>query len=209
MKTRNPIHFAAILTATTVLMILTACKPAADTPDTADQPAPQGEPADLILKNAYVYTVDSERNVAEAVAIWDDTIVFVGSNAEVDPRPIARIDEAKVISLKENREGFRFVFKLVNLIGEPIAGNVAIIAALRPPHQPRFVSFPSMKLTDGMPVKLRKSVGYSISYFKEVTGRFYFPFSYSESFRILIYDRDEELVLDSTFLAEDVTVHGL
>ena len=117
--------------------------------------------------------------------------IRVGSNAEVDPRPLARIDEAKVSSLEENREGFRFVFKLVNLIGEPIAGNVAIIAALRPPHQPRFVSFPSMKLNDGMPVKLRKSVGYSIRYFKEVTGRFYFPFSYSESFRILIYDRDE------------------
>ena len=135
--------------------------------------------------------------------------IRVGSNAEVDPRPIARIDEAKVSSLKENREGFRFVFKLVNLISEPIAGNVAIIAALRPPHQPRFVSFPSMKLNDGMPVKLRKSVGYSIRYFKEVTGRFYFPFSHSESFRILIYDRDEELVLDSTFLAKDVAVHGL
>jgi hypothetical protein len=135
--------------------------------------------------------------------------IRVGSNAEVDPRPIARIDEAKVSSLEENREGFQFVFKLVNLIGEPIAGNVAIIATLRPPHQPRFVSFPSMKLNDGMPVKLRKSVGYSIRYFKEVTGRFYFPFSHSESFRILIYDRDEEVVLDSTLLAKDVAVHGL
>jgi len=135
--------------------------------------------------------------------------IRIGSNAEVDPRPIARIDEAKVSSLEEKREGFRFAFKLYNLVDEPIAGNVAIIAALRPPHQPRFVSFPSMKLTDGMPVKLRKSVGYSIRYFKEVTGRFYFPFSYSESFRILIYDRDEELVLDSTFLAKDVAVHGL
>ncbi len=135
--------------------------------------------------------------------------IQIGGNAEVDPRPIARIDEAKASSLEEEREGFRFAFKLVNLIGEPIAGNVAIIAALRPPHQPRFVSFPSMKLTDGMPVKLRKSVGYSIHYFKEVIGRFYFPFSYSESFRVLIYDRDEELVLDYTFLAEDVAVHGL
>jgi hypothetical protein len=135
--------------------------------------------------------------------------IQIGSNAEVDPRPIARIDEAKVSSLEENRAGFRFAFKLVNLIGEPMAGNVAIIASLRPPHQPRFVSFPSMKLADGMPVKLRKSVGYSIRYFKEITGRFYFPFSYSESFRVLIYDRDEELVLDYTFLAEDVAVHGL
>ncbi len=134
--------------------------------------------------------------------------IQIGGKAEVDPRPIARIDAAKVSSLEEEREGFRLAFKLVNLIGEPIAGNVAIIASLRPPHKPRFVSFPSMKLTDGMPVKLRKSVGYNIHYFKEVTGRFYFPFSYSESFRILIYDRDEELVLDTTFLAEDVAVHG-
>jgi hypothetical protein len=135
--------------------------------------------------------------------------VRIGSNAEVDPRPIVKIDEATVSSLQEEREGFRFAFKLVNLIGEPLAGNVAIIASLKPPHQPRFVSFPSMQLADGMPVKLRKSVGYSIRYFKEITGKFYFPFSYSESFRVLIYDRDEELVLDSTLLAEDVAVHGL
>jgi len=135
--------------------------------------------------------------------------IQIGGKAEVDPRPIARIDEAKVSSLEEEREGFRFAFKLVNLIGEPIAGNVAIIASLRPPHQPRFVSFPSMQLADGMPVKLRKSVRYNISYFKQVTGKFYFPFSYSESFRVLVYNRDEELVLDTTFLAEDVAVHGL
>jgi hypothetical protein len=135
--------------------------------------------------------------------------IQVGRNAEVDHRPMVRIDEATVSSLEEAREGFRFAFKLVNLIGEPLAGNVAIIASLRPPHQPRFVSFPSMKLTDGMPVKLRKSVRYNIRYFKEVTGKFYFPFSHSESFRVLIYDQDEGLVLDSTFLAENVAVHGL
>ena len=135
--------------------------------------------------------------------------IRIGSNAEVDPRPIARIDEAKVSALEESREGFRFVFKLVNLIGEPIAGNAAIIAALRPPHQPRFVSFPSMRLTDGMPVKLRKSVAYSIRYFKEMSGRFYFPFSHSDSFRILVYNRDVELILDSTLVAEDVTANGV
>lgn len=156
-----------------------------------------------------VAVVKKEEEEKERVSEPPVPEIRVGSNAEVDPRPIARIDEAKVSSLEGDREGFRFGFKLVNLIGEPIAGNVAIIAALRPPHQPRFVSFPSMKLNDGMPVKLRKSVGYSIRYFKEVTGRFYFPFSYSESFRILIYDRDEELVLDSTILAKDVPVHGL
>jgi hypothetical protein len=135
--------------------------------------------------------------------------IRIGSNAEVDPRPIVKIDEATVSSLQDARQGFQFAFKLVNLIGEPVAGNVAIIASLRPPHQPRFVSFPSMQLADGMPVKLRKSVGYSIRYFKEITGKFYFPFSYSESFRVLIYDRDEELVLNSTLRAEDVDVHGL
>jgi hypothetical protein len=107
--------------------------------------------------------------------------IQVGRNAEVDPRPMVRIDEATVSFLEEAREGFRFAFKLVNLISEPLAGNVAIIASLRPPHQPRFVSFPSMKLTDGMPVKLRKSVRYNIRYFKKVTGRFYFPFSYSKT----------------------------
>lgn len=121
----------------------------------------------------------------------------------------AKIDDAKVARLEDAREGFRFDFKLVNLVGEPISGNVAIIASLRPPHQPRFVSFPSMQLVEGMPVKLRKSVGYNIRYFKYVTGRFYFPFDYSESFRILVYNQDEELILDATIPAEEVTGHRL
>lgn len=40
------------------------------------------EPADLLLVNGYVYTVDAQRSVAEAVAIRDGAIVFVGSTAE-------------------------------------------------------------------------------------------------------------------------------
>ena len=123
--------------------------------------------------------------------------------------PAAKIDDAKATSLEEDREGFRLDFKLVNLIGEPISGNVAIIASLKPPHQPRFVAFPSMQLLDGMPVRLRKSVGFNIRYFKYVTGRFNFPFSHSESFRILVYNRDEEVILDSTLSAEDIAVYGL
>ena len=107
----------------------------------------------------------------------------------------AKIDDAKVSPLDDEREGFRFDFKLVNLVGEPISGNVAIIASLRPPHQPRFVSFPSMQLVEGMPLKLRKSVGFNIRYFKYVSGRFYFPFDYSETFRILVYNQDEELMV--------------
>ena len=123
--------------------------------------------------------------------------------------PVAKISDPMVDSLDGERAGFRLDFKLINLIGEPITGNVAIIASLRPPHQPRFVSFPSMQLADGMPVKLRKSVGFNIRYFKYITSRFYFPFSYSESFRILVYDRDSELILDSVLNAEEVAVHGL
>jgi predicted amidohydrolase YtcJ len=37
--------------------------------------------ADLVLTNAYVYTADDARNVAEAVAITGNSIVFVGTNA--------------------------------------------------------------------------------------------------------------------------------
>ncbi|HSD68048.1 MAG TPA: amidohydrolase family protein, partial [Woeseiaceae bacterium] len=40
------------------------------------------EPATLVLTNAYVYTVDDARSVAEAVAIKGNTIVFVGTNAD-------------------------------------------------------------------------------------------------------------------------------
>jgi hypothetical protein len=121
--------------------------------------------------------------------------------------PLAKIDEAKVTFSGGDGEGFRLDFKLVNLIGEPITGSVAIIASLSPPHNPRFVSFPSMKLVDGMPVKLRKSVRFDIRYYKYVTGKFYFPFSYAESFRILVYNRDEELISDSTLPAGEVAVH--
>ena len=123
-----------------------------------------------------------------------------------DGQPVAKIDDVKAVPLAENREGFEFSFKLVNLVDEPIAGNVAIVSSLRPPYQPRFISFPSMRLEDGMPVKLRKSVGFSIKYFKYVNGKFAFPFSHAESFRILIYDQEEHLILDSTVLAEDVVV---
>jgi len=39
--------------------------------------------ANLVLRNASVYTVDKQRSWAEAVAIADDKIVFVGSDADV------------------------------------------------------------------------------------------------------------------------------
>ena len=41
------------------------------------------EPADLVLKDAVVHTVDAKRPRAEAVAVRGNRIVAVGSNAEV------------------------------------------------------------------------------------------------------------------------------
>jgi predicted amidohydrolase YtcJ len=40
--------------------------------------------ANLILKNASVYTVDKQRSWAQAIAIAEDKIVFVGSDADVE-----------------------------------------------------------------------------------------------------------------------------
>ena len=37
------------------------------------------EPADLVLTNGYVYTVDDTRSVAEAVAVRGDEIIYVGT----------------------------------------------------------------------------------------------------------------------------------
>ena len=37
------------------------------------------EPADLIVTNARIYTVDDNRPLAKAMAIRDDRVIFVGS----------------------------------------------------------------------------------------------------------------------------------
>jgi predicted amidohydrolase YtcJ len=42
------------------------------------------EPADLVLINGGIYTVDADRSVAEAAAIRDGVFVLVGDNTEVD-----------------------------------------------------------------------------------------------------------------------------
>ena len=46
----------------------------------------QPPPADLVLLNASVYTVDPDRAKAGAVAVFRDRIVAVGSNSEIRPR---------------------------------------------------------------------------------------------------------------------------
>src|SRR5215469_16620310 len=43
----------------------------------------QNQPADLVLKNANIYTVDDAKPHAQAVAVKGDRIVFVGSDADV------------------------------------------------------------------------------------------------------------------------------
>ncbi len=56
----------------TFILILTACKPGV-------------APADLVLRNGRIYTLDDARTWAEAIAIDDGRIVYVGANAGVDP----------------------------------------------------------------------------------------------------------------------------
>jgi len=81
MKFSTRITFVIRISAFASLVFLAACEKATDqvTPPLIDQT----EPADLVLKNAYVYTVDPERSVAEAIAIKGKQIVFVGSNEDV------------------------------------------------------------------------------------------------------------------------------
>lgn len=62
---------SVILVAT---LLLTSCAP--------PSPSSTQTPADHVFLNGAVYTVDSERRVAEALATDDDTVVFVGTTAE-------------------------------------------------------------------------------------------------------------------------------
>lgn len=61
---------------------LFACLVLASTTGTQAQAAAPQEPAELILHNAIVWTVDANQPTAEAVAIRDGRIVFVGDNQE-------------------------------------------------------------------------------------------------------------------------------
>jgi len=67
-------RIAAGLAALAAITFLTAC-----------QKGMQQEAADLVLTNAYVYTADEARSVAEAVAVNGETIVFVGANDGAAP----------------------------------------------------------------------------------------------------------------------------
>lgn len=80
-------------------ILFSACQPApaptAEPPKEAPPPAPTKEQpptpaevkedkADLVLKNGFVYTVDKDRSVAQAVAVKGDAIVYVGDDAGVE-----------------------------------------------------------------------------------------------------------------------------
>ena len=64
------------------LGLLSFCTMALSACDSSQTVAPEQEPADLVLKDAYVYTVDPARNVAQSVAIRGNTIIFVGNDDE-------------------------------------------------------------------------------------------------------------------------------
>jgi len=92
MKFSPTTNYTFIFIASVLLLTMTACEPVADgtsSDQVAGQPNSQAEFASLVLRNAYVYTVDPSRSVAEAVAIKDNMIIFVGNDEEVT----ALIDE--------------------------------------------------------------------------------------------------------------------
>jgi len=63
------------------LALLTACAPEPE----PVAPEPAIEPADLVLLNGGIYTVDAQRSWAEAAAVRDGVFVEIGSNAEIEP----------------------------------------------------------------------------------------------------------------------------
>ena len=66
---RHSVYVRIILVA--ALTIAAGCEQSPPTPK-----------ADIVLNNAYVYTADEYRNVAESVAIAGNEIVYVGTNDE-------------------------------------------------------------------------------------------------------------------------------
>jgi predicted amidohydrolase YtcJ len=71
-------HLGALATIT---LLLVACNPDTESPTSTE--AVISKTADLVLLNGYVYTVDSNRTIAEAVAVLNGEIIQVGSTEEV------------------------------------------------------------------------------------------------------------------------------
>jgi predicted amidohydrolase YtcJ len=81
---KNLSRYFRALPGLALVLFLVACKPADNSAgQVADPSTPAAQAsADLILSNAYVYTVDEQRTVAEAVALQGEKILFVGSNVD-------------------------------------------------------------------------------------------------------------------------------
>ena len=58
-----------VLSALSFIVLLASCQPSSP-------------PADLVIRNAIVYTVDEDNPTAQAIAVVGDTIAFVGSDAD-------------------------------------------------------------------------------------------------------------------------------
>ncbi|WP_172975467.1 amidohydrolase [Microbulbifer sp. THAF38] len=63
------------------ILLLLSCDPMAKS---ASSDSPPSQPAQLIVRNATIYTADKVRSIAAAMAIRDGRIVFVGSEANVE-----------------------------------------------------------------------------------------------------------------------------
>ena len=71
------------------LSLLTACGKPAEQP----MPADSVDPADLVLINGGIYTVDSEHSWAQAAAVRDGVFVAIGTNKDIEPLlgPVTRV----------------------------------------------------------------------------------------------------------------------
>ncbi len=62
-------------------LMLNACTP---NPGESNRAAADAEPATLAVTNAFVYTADANRRVTEAIAVRGNSIIAVGSNAQIE-----------------------------------------------------------------------------------------------------------------------------
>lgn len=123
-----------------VLPAMAGCDSSSPNPTGGTNGSPvEGETADLIFRNAHVQTMVNENDVAEAVAIRNNTIIYVGDNAGVE----SYIDDAtEVIDLagKFLSPGFidshihapaTWLDKLFNIYLGDVSSNEEYLAAIK------------------------------------------------------------------------------
>ncbi|MBW1979753.1 MAG: hypothetical protein JRJ12_00875 [Deltaproteobacteria bacterium] len=125
------------------------------------------------------------------------------ADTSAEPVPYARVESPRLEPLEQG-SGFRLSFKLANAADSPISGKLVIIASLKPPHQPRYVSYPYTELTNGEPRQPGKLIRFTIRNFKYMAAKFRFPFSWAESFRVAIFDAGNQPLFNQVIPAEEV-----